>query len=275
MHRFVGRSTIVAVALATTLGAGAALADTSGISPEALKSALGSTHTANPSFANALQTSTLGNRERFARYDLATADQSEFAALKATGPAGVRVGILAPEHNGDIQFAQIERLTPQHNGDIQFAEAGVLTPEHNGDIQLVRALADRPANVAFGETAAECEAAPIKLADVGAALRTLNSAPAITGDEASFAQALQLPESPAALGGYKRFTGNDVAQGSPAFAAIAKAIIQDGSSNTNFASLQVDKIAGIKMALNGNSDVSSDFSNETSASQLSSALRKR
>ena len=106
MHRFVRRSTIVAVALATTLGAGAALADTSGISPESLKSALSSTRTANRSFANAVKSTTFGNAERFGRYEVANVNQSEFADLKSSGPVGARVGILAPEHNGDIQFAQ-------------------------------------------------------------------------------------------------------------------------------------------------------------------------
>jgi len=270
----VGRSTIVAVALATTLGAGAALADTTGISPEAIKSALSSTHTANPSFANAVKSSASSDALRFARYDAANTDQSEFAALKAAAPTGANVGILAPEHNGDIQFAQPGILTPQHNGDIQFAQAGVLTPQHNGDIQFARALADPQADAALGDTASECASAPVKLADVGSALRSLNSAPSNGGDEASLTQALQLAGSPETLANFKKFAANGVAQGSPGFAAIGKAIIQDGSSNTNFASLQVDQIAGIKAALNGTSDASSALSDGSSAFQAS-GLRKR
>jgi hypothetical protein len=222
VNRIVRRSTIVAVALATTLGAGAALADTSGISPESLKSALSSTRTANSSFANAVKSSTFGNAERFARYDLTNEDQSEFAALKAPGPAGGRVGILGPEHNGDIQFAV------------------------------------RPANTAFGDNASECESAPVKLADVGAAVRSLGGEPATAGDEATFAQALHLSDSPEALSNFKRFAANGELQGSP-----------------SFASLPVDDIAAIKSALSGSSDASSALSNGTSAPQLSSALQKR
>lgn len=259
MNRFVGRSTIVAVALATTLGAGAALADTSGISPESLKSALTSTRTANSSFANAVKLSTFGNAERFARYQVATQDQSEFAALKSSVPAGARVGILAPEHNGDVQFAQ----------------AGILTPQHNGDTQLAAALAERPLNAAFGDTQGECESAPVKLADVGAAMRSLSGEPSIAGDGSSLAQALQLSGSSEAMANYKRFAANGDLQGSPSFAAIDKGIVQDGTSNTQFAALQVNDVARIKAALSGSSDASSALSDNISASELASALQKR
>jgi len=199
MHRFVGRSTIVAVALATTLGASAALADTTGITSEAIKSALSSTRTVNPSFANAA-TSTF-NAERFARYEAASGDQSLFGARQSSAPASARVGILAPEHNGDIQFAQ----------------AGALTPQHNGDIQFVRRLAARPANAAFGDTAGECESAPVKLANVGMAMRELSNEPSLTEGIPSYARALQQPESTGALSGYKRFAANDTFQRSSGF----------------------------------------------------------
>lgn len=273
MHRFVGRSSIVAVALATTLGAGAALADTTGISPESIKSALSSTRTADSSFANAIKSSTFSYGERYARYEVASGDQGEFAALKSSGPTGAKVGILAPEHNGDIQFANPGVLTPQHNGDIQFAQAAALTPQHNGDIQF--ALAERPANAAFGDTQSECDSTPIKLADVGTALRSLSSEPAAVGKGSSFAQRLQLSESPTAMSNYKRFAGNGAVQGSPSFATIREALIAEGTSNTSFASRPVSEIALIKAALSGSSDASSALSNGTSSSQLASALRKR
>ena len=275
MNRIVRRSTIIAVALATTLGAGAALADTAGISPEALKSALTSTRNADSTLASVAESSALGNRERFARYDLTNEDQSEFAALNAPVPTGGRVGILAPEHNGDIQFALPGNLAPQHNGDIQFAQAGVLTPQHNGDIQFARALADRQADAAFGDTANECESAPVKLADVGASLRQMSSEPSIAGDGADFAQRLQRSESREALANFKRFTADGVGLGSPSFAAISKALNLGETSNARFSALQVDEIAAIKSALNGSSDASSALSNGSSSSQLSSALRKR
>jgi len=252
MNRFVGRSTIVAVALATTLGAGAALADTTGISPESIKSALTSTRTANSSFANVLKSSSVGNAKRYARLDVTNGDQGEFAALKTSGT----IGNLAPEHNGDIQFANPGILTPQHNGDIQFALAGALTPQHNGDIQF--ALADRPVNAAFGDTAGECAAAPVKLADVGTALRSLSTDSSIAGQDASFGHKMQLSQSPESVANFKRFAANGALGGS-----------------TSFASRQVSEIALIKAALNGSSDASSAMSDGTSASQVGSALRKR
>ena len=127
----------------------------------------------------------------------------------------------------------------------------------------------------MGETAGECESAPVKLADVGVAMRSLGGEPAIAGDEATFAQALRLSESPEALSNFKRFAANGELTGSPSFAAIGKALTMDGTSNTSFAAHQVDDIAAIKSALSGSSDASSALSNGASASELSSALQKR
>lgn len=243
MNRFVRRSTIVAVALATTLSAGVALAANTGFSSELLKAGLTSTSGDHTSFASALKMSSFSNPERFSRTSPAASQSSEFAALKSSslGAAGVGNVPLGGSYSSGLHTA----LT---------AQGGSKT--------------------SFGAAASECEMTPAKFANVGTALRDLSGEPALASEAPSFASALRRSEMAGAFGGFKQMTGGDMT--SPAsFAAIHQALINDGTSNTSFSALQTSDIAGLKAALNGSDDASGALTRGTSATLNSAALRKR
>src|SRR5262245_34692414 len=104
MNRFVRRSTIVAVALATTLSAGVALASNTGISPELLKSGLTSSSTATAALTRALNSSSsFTDATRFGDFHR-QADQREFASFKTSAFDSGKSGVVVPARDGSIQF---------------------------------------------------------------------------------------------------------------------------------------------------------------------------
>jgi len=241
MNRFVRRSTIVVVALATTLGAGAALAANTGVSPELLKSALTSSHSTKTALVTAARYTSLSNAARLAGYS--SSDQGAFTALKSASYS----------LDGGTTASNV-----RYSNDLRTA---LTTPGG--------------ANTSLGASDSTCESAPVKLADVGAAVRELASGSSFANEGSSSLSAPQGASPALARGGYKLESGNSSAAALPALAGINLALSQGGSSNTSFSPAESDSLAALKGAVYTGDDVSSTVADRTSATQVSLALRQR
>jgi hypothetical protein len=243
MNRFVRRSAIVAVALATTLSAGAALAANTGLSADLLKSGLTSSGTVNSTLAGALKSSSFDSTTRFASIKLASPDQGDVAVMKSSllDTGGVS-NLAARESNPTV---------------LRYALSAA------GDTTTT-----------LSESTTDCESTPVKLADVGMSLRQLNGEASLANEATSVVSAPRNSGMVGAFGGIKRLSGDDVIMPANA-AAIRLALIKDGTSNTSFAALETNQFAGYQSALLGSTDASGALSNGASASQVANALRKR